>query len=71
MDIEDTTASEPQVTRFLKLTGYKMNDLTGSNKNGRFTTDNGGKYLMDRAGKKVKTLLGPAYPNSKEEEDGG
>jgi hypothetical protein len=70
--VENTTASQERIERFLKLSGYKATDLTSTNKNtGNFTTDNGGKYNMDKAGKRITTLLGPVYPKFvKDEEEG-
>jgi hypothetical protein len=66
--VADTSASEAQVTRFLKLTGYRNSDLHGTNKTGTFVTTNGGKYQMDKAGKKIDILSGPDYPNLNQSE---
>jgi len=68
LEVEDTTATPAQQERFLKLSGYKKEDILGSNRTGVFVTDNGGKYSMDKAGKTLTTKAGPAYPNQEPEE---
>lgn len=58
-------ASAELTNTFLKLSGYKAADISGSNQARRtFVTTNGGKYLVSKTGKALRHLLGPATPKS-------
>lgn len=51
---------------FLKLSGYKLEDLSGgSEKTRTFTTFSGGKYALSESGKKVRAIMGPATPRDR------
>ena len=55
------------VSTFLKLSGYKKDDVIGHH-DGRRTvvTSNGGKYEVSPKGKRLRTLSGPSTPKELE-----
>jgi len=67
--VADNTPSDALTERFLKLSGYKADQITGGRADAMvFTTDNGGKYKLDKKGTVLTTLLGPDYPKAKASE---
>lgn len=64
--------NERAFDRFLKLTGYKREEvLSSSPKNYTFVTSNGGKYQMNKKGTQIRVLSGPepVKPRKTEPED--
>lgn len=61
-------ASTELTSRFLALTGFKAEEVIGSNSARRtFSTTGGGKYQVTKNGKAVRVILGPNYPKGIEE----
>lgn len=61
-------ADAKQLDAFLKLSGYKKEDVIGSSKARQtFSTSNGGKYFITKSGRKIRIVSGPAYPKLREE----
>lgn len=62
------TRAKKLLTNFLKLSGYRAGDVTGSNEDRRtFVTSNGGKYQLSPKGTQLKVLSGPLPPKAEEE----
>lgn len=67
----DETASDAQLARFLKLSGYKKSDVIGSNESrATFVTDNGGSYKLVEKGKRIEVLAGPPFPGAESTAEG-
>lgn len=53
------------LANFLKLTGYRKEDIWGYNRTTRVVvTSNGGKYVVSLKGTTVRRILGPETPKA-------
>lgn len=59
-------ADEELTKKFLQLSGYKVEAITGSNQARRtFVTSNGGKYAISKSLRAIRTIQGPDTPKAR------